>query len=42
MQFDANGCQVTKEVLKDVEGFDSRADLGRYEPPLPESTGRPR
>jgi hypothetical protein len=34
MQFDANGRQVPKEVLKDVERFGSRADLGRYEFPF--------
>jgi hypothetical protein len=34
MQFDANGRQVPKEVLKDVERFGSRADLGRYELPF--------
>jgi len=34
MQFDANGRQVPKDVLKDVERSGSRADLGRYEPPF--------
>jgi hypothetical protein len=34
MQFDANGRQVPKDVLKDVERFGSRADLGRYELPF--------
>ncbi|MGH7748864.1 MAG: class I SAM-dependent DNA methyltransferase, partial [Candidatus Dormibacteria bacterium] len=34
MQFDVNGRQVSKEVLKDVERFGSRADLGRYELPF--------
>lgn len=34
MQFDANGRQVPKEVLKDVERFGSHADLGRYEMPF--------
>jgi hypothetical protein len=34
MQFDANGRQVPKEVLKDVESSGSRADLGRYELPF--------
>ena len=34
MQHDANGRQVPKEVLKDVERWGSRADLGRYELPF--------
>jgi len=34
MQFDANGRQVPKDVLKDVERWGSRADLGRYELPF--------
>ncbi|MDQ3151382.1 MAG: class I SAM-dependent DNA methyltransferase, partial [Actinomycetota bacterium] len=34
MQFDANGRQVPKDVLKDVERSGSRADLGCYEPPF--------
>ncbi|MGH3697121.1 MAG: Eco57I restriction-modification methylase domain-containing protein [Pseudonocardiaceae bacterium] len=34
MQFDANGRQVPKDILKDVERFGSRADLGRYEMPF--------
>jgi len=34
MQFDANGRQVPKEVLKNVERSGSRADLGRYELPF--------
>ena len=34
MQFDANGRQVPKEVLKDIERLGSRADLGRYELPF--------
>ncbi|MGH4015557.1 MAG: Eco57I restriction-modification methylase domain-containing protein [Pseudonocardiaceae bacterium] len=34
MQFDANGRQVPKEVLKDLEQLGSRADLGRYELPF--------
>ncbi|MGH4022535.1 MAG: Eco57I restriction-modification methylase domain-containing protein [Pseudonocardiaceae bacterium] len=34
MQFDTNGRQVPKEVLKDVERLGSRADLGRYELPF--------
>ena len=34
MQFDANGRQVPKEILKDVERSGPRADLGRYEPPF--------
>jgi len=29
MQFDANGRQVPKEVLKDVERLGERAGLGR-------------
>jgi hypothetical protein len=34
MQFDANGRQVPREVLKDAERFGPRANLGRYEPPF--------
>jgi hypothetical protein len=34
MQHDANGRQVSREVLKDVEQFGPRADLGRYEMPF--------
>jgi hypothetical protein len=34
MQHDANGRQVPKEVLKDVERLGPRADLGRYEMPF--------
>ena len=34
MQFDANGRQVPKDMLRDVERFGSRADLGRYELPF--------
>jgi len=34
MEFDANGRQVPRDVLKDVERFGSRADLGRYELPF--------
>ncbi|MGH3628591.1 MAG: Eco57I restriction-modification methylase domain-containing protein [Sciscionella sp.] len=34
MQFDANGRQVPKEVLKDVERWGERADLGHYELPF--------
>jgi hypothetical protein len=34
MQFDANGRQVPKEVLKDFERLGAHADLGRYELPF--------
>jgi len=34
MQHDANGRQVSREVLKDVERWSSRADLGRHELPF--------
>lgn len=34
MQFDANGRQVPREVLKEYEKHGSRADLGRYELPF--------
>ncbi|MCE3554514.1 restriction endonuclease subunit M [Pseudonocardia sp. RS11V-5] len=34
MQFDANGRQVPKDVLKEYEKHGSRADLGRYELPF--------
>ena len=34
MQFDANGRQVPKDVLKEYEKHGSRADLGRYELPV--------
>lgn len=34
MQLDANGRQVPKDVLKDVERLGERADLGRYELPF--------
>ena len=34
MQHDANGRQVSREVLKDVERFGPRADLGRFELPF--------
>ena len=34
MQHDANGRQVSREVLKEVERFGPRADLGRYELPF--------
>jgi hypothetical protein len=34
MQFDANGRQVPKEVVKNVDRLGSRADLGRYELPF--------
>ncbi|MDN5914706.1 MAG: restriction endonuclease subunit M [Pseudonocardia sp.] len=34
MQFDANGRQVPKDVLKDHEKRGTRADLGRYELPF--------
>ncbi len=34
MQFDANGRQVPKEMLRDVERLGERADLGRYELPF--------
>ena len=34
MQMDANGRQVSKDVLKDIAARDSRADLGRYKRPF--------
>jgi hypothetical protein len=34
MKMDANGRQVSKEVLKDIDAKGSRADLGRYERPF--------
>jgi hypothetical protein len=34
MQMDANGRQVSKEVLKDIAAKGGRADLGRYERPF--------
>lgn len=34
MQFDVNGRQVPKDVLKDVERLGSRPDPGRYELPF--------
>ncbi|MGE0844168.1 Eco57I restriction-modification methylase domain-containing protein [Pseudonocardia sp.] len=34
LQFDANGRQVPKEVIKEYEKHGSRADLGRYELPF--------
>jgi hypothetical protein len=34
MQFDANGRQVPKDVLKEYERFGPRAELGRYELPF--------
>ena len=40
MQFDANGRQVPKDVLKEYEKHGARAELGRYE--LPFTPRRPR
>ena len=34
MQFDRNGRQVPKDVLKEYEKHGTRADLGRYELPF--------
>jgi len=34
MQMDANGRQVSKEVLKDLDAKGDRADLGRYVHPF--------
>ena len=34
MQFDANGRQVSKDVLKEYDKHGARAEMGRYEPPF--------